>query len=283
MARNVKITAGVLNVRLHPHPDGIYSDFLRELYSLKKPVRIHGDRWAMISLIDRRKPEDGNIAGLITTFTKIDMDQPWFDAQNLEEASNEIIAKITLPDSIFPNASTFNFVFDTKNHKIYIQTYSRGKTFSINLANNLFQRLSDDLSITAKFGEAAIDIVQSKVGLDRIFALPVLKKITFILNKPNADVFDDDFDENIEAYLQETRTKKLEIGLTAETGQSIQPNRSLRRVGASALEHGVVVGEGRDGDGPAVRSSKEFPMQISGSFDPDIQQENLAFRNIVGR
>lgn len=283
MARNVKITAGVLNIRLHPHPEGIYADYIRALYNLKKPTRIHGERWAMMSLINRHEAEGDVITGIISTFTKIDMDQPWFDSQNLKHASDEILSKIELPDGIFPNASSFNFLFDTKHHRLYVQTYSRGKGFSVKLANRMFQDLSDDLRITAKYGQAAINIVQSKAGLDRIFALPILKKIKFVLNKPNADVFDDDFDENIESYLQETKAKKLEIQLTAETGQSIKPNDSLQRVGASALEHGVVVGEGRDADGPAVRSSAEFPQQISGSFDPGTEQENLAFRGMIGR
>lgn len=283
MARPVKIAAGILNVRLHPHPDGIYREFIEALFGLRKPVRVHGDRWAMISLINRNAAVDGVVTGLITTFTKIDLDQPWFDAANLSEASDEIVASIELPENVYPNASSFNFLFDTVNHKMYIQTYSRGKTFSIRLADKLIHFLSDDLRITRVFGQASIDIVQSSAGLERIFALPVLKRLTFVIQKPNADVFDEDFDERIEAYLAETRTKQMRIEFQADQGQSIQPNESLRRVGEVALENGSVVGEGRDQDGKATRSTKEFPREMTGSFDPDSEQENLAFRALVNR
>lgn len=237
----------------------------------------------MISLLNRSEAGTGIVTGLITTFTKIDLDQPWFDAANLSEASDEIVSSIELPDNVFPNASSFNFVFDTENHKLYIQTYSRGRSFSIRLADRLFQFLSDDLRITRRFGQASIDIVQSRAGLDRIFALPVLKRLTFVLQKPNADVFDEDFDENIETYLAETRAKQMKIELQAEQGQSIQPSDSLRRVGEAALENGSVVGEGRDENGKVTRSSKEFPREVVGKFDPDVEQENLAFRGLVGR
>ena len=283
MPVEARISAGILNVRLHPHPEGVYKDFIEALYKLKKPVKIWGDRWGMISLLSKPDEESGVVSGLITTFTKIDMDQPWFDAQNLEEASSEALSEIDLPSNLFPNASTFNFVFDTDKHKLYIQTRSRRNRLSINLANTLFQKLSDDLKITTRFGQAAIDVVQSKMGLERIFSLKVLKKVKLIINKPNADVFDDDFDENIEKYMLETHMKRMEMEFTAESGQSIAPNDSLKRVGESALEHGVVIGEGRDADGPVTRSSKEFPRQIVGSFDPNSEQENLAFRQMIGR
>ena len=283
MARPTKMTAGILNIRLHPHPEGVYQDFIRDLFHLRKPVRLHGDRWGMISLLNPTERGGVAVTGLITTFTKIDLDQPWFDAVNLSEAADDVVAAIDLPENIFPNATSFNFVFDIQNHRLYIQTYSRGSTFSIRLADKLFQILSDNLRITRRFGQASISIVQSRAGLDRIFALPVLKRLTFVLQKPNADVFEEDFDENIEAYLQETRAKQMKIELVAEQGQSIAPNDSLRRVGASALENGSVVGEGRDQDGAATRSTKEFPKEIVGNFDPDAEQENLAFRGLVGR
>lgn len=284
MGRLSKITAGILNIRLHPHPDGVYHEFIDAVFKLRKPVRVHGERWAMMSLISKNKTDPDLVTGLISTFTKIELDQPWFDAENLKDASEDILAEIEIPENVFPNSSSFNFAFDTKKHKLYVQTYSKGKAFSINLANNMFQTLVDDLRITRKFGLASIDVVQSNVGLERIFEIKVLKKLTFILNKPNADVFEDDFDENVESYLREIKAKKMQIGVVAESGQSIEPNDSLKRIGSSALEHGSVVGEGADNQGLAVtRSSRDFPREISEKYDANEEQENLVFRKMIGR
>lgn len=133
------------------------------------------------------------------------------------------------------------------------------------------------------FGEAKITIVQSKAGLGTLFSLPVIKRVTIVLQKPNADIFDDDFDENIETYLEELNSKKLTLVLEAEAGKSIEPKPQLRRVGESALEHGFVKVDGRDAQGATSRSTEEFPRELHDKYDPDAENEGQAFRRLTGQ
>lgn len=283
MARRIKISGGELNIRLHPHPDHTYAAFIERLYELRKAVRVRGDRHAIISLLDRSEADDGIYSGLITTFIRIDTEEPWFDVGELKEATDNKVSRVSIPEGLHPGAAFFNFVFNTNTHRLYFQTYAEGKTFSNNAARTLFERLADDLSITRDFGEAKITIVQSKAGLNNVFSIPVIKRVTIVLQKPNADIFDDDFDENVEQYLEELNSKKLTLVLEAEAGKSIDPKPQLRRIGESALEHGSVKVDGRDQQGATTRSTEDFPRELHDKYDPDEETEGQAFRRLTGQ
>lgn len=283
MARQIRISGGVLNVRLHPHNDNTYGEFIQRLYALKKGIRVRGDRHAIISLLDRSEADDGIYTGLITTFIRLDTDEPWFDVSELKEASDNKVSRVSIPEGLHPGAAFFNFIFNARTHRLYFQTYASGKTFSVNAARTLFERLAADINIVRDFGEAKITIVQSKAGLANVFSLPVIKRVTITIQKPNADIFDDDFDENVEKYLEELNSKKLTLVLEAEAGKSIDPKPQLRRVGESALEHGSVKVDGRDQQGATSRSTEDFPRQLHDKYDPDVEAEGQAFRRMTGQ
>jgi hypothetical protein len=283
MAREIKISGGELNIRLHPHNNDTYGEFIQRLYALRKAIRVRGERHAIISLLDRSEADEGIYAGLITTFVRIDTAEPWFDVGELKEAADNKVSRVSIPEGLHPGAAFFNFIFNTRTHRLYFQTYSGGKTFSANLARTLFERLSEDLNILNEFGEAKITIVQSRAGLGTVFNLPVIKRVTIVLQKPNADIFDDDFDENVEKYLEELNSKKLTLVLEAEAGKSIDPKPQLRRIGESALDHGSVKVDGRDAQGATTRSTEDYPRQLHEKYDPDEESEAQAFRRMTGQ
>lgn len=284
MARKTKITAGILNVRLHPHSVPIYLSFLEDLFRLKEMVRIHGDRHAMLSFLDREKKDDGIIEGVVTTFTSIDVDGEWFDATGLSIATDEQVSEVNIPNSLYPNSSSFYFLFNANNHRLYVQTYSKGRTLSIRLAQKLFSDLSLKTRIATKYGAAKITIVQDKAKLDDLFALPVIKDIEITILKPNADIFDDDFEEKIEAHLAEAHSRKLTIKYEADQGKSIKMTPGIRRASEAALENGSVEVKGRDRQGAAVvQSTEDFPREIQERYDPDEVGEKTAFERAVTR
>jgi hypothetical protein len=282
MARRIKISASELNVRLHPHDDGRYADFISALYGLKRAVRIRGERHAILSLLDRGGADDGIYVGLITTFTRIDPQAPWFDATNLKEATDEQVSKISIPDGLFPNAASFYFLFNVRKHRLHVETYSNGKTLSVNSAHKLFETLAKDQKITQQFGEALITIVQSHDALDQLFQLPVIKRVRITILKPNADVFSDTFEQDIEEHLAETNSKKIEIGYDAEAGKSFKPTADVLQAAQPALHNGSVVVEGRDERGVARRSTEEYPKIDTDKYDPDKIDEGTAFRRLTG-
>lgn len=281
MARRIKVAVGIVNVRLHPHSPAIYSSFIRDVYRLKRPIRIHGDRYAMISMLDR-SGEDGNeVSGIITTFTRIETDGAWFDAASLQEATDNQVSEINIPDNLYPNAASFYFLFDTKEHKVYIQQYSKGKQITSNSLLNYFRGISNNTEILAKYNSAKISIVQSTEGLEALFNLKKINEIKITILKPNSDIFADDFEAKIEAHLAETHAQKLVLTYDAEPGQSIVASKEIRAVSSAALENGSVQVKGRDETGAVTRSTEEFPKILQDTYDPDEISEKEAFRRIV--
>ncbi len=281
MARKIKISAGVLNIRLHPHTPERYAEFLNDVYKLKKPVKLRGDRHGMISLLNRSEADDGIYSGVITTFLDIDFDGTWFNAAELKEATDEQVSKVTIPENLHPNAAQFYFQFNANSHKLYFQTYSSGKALSEKSAFSLFRKLSDDLGIAQKYNDVKITIIQSKEGLEKIFAIPVIKEIKITIVKPNADIFADDFEAQIEAHLASAHSKKLTISYEADSASSVTPTDEIKAISAIALENGNVKVNGRDDSGAVKRSTDDHPMQYQIKYDPEAMTENQAFRSII--
>lgn len=281
MARRIKISAGVLNIRLHPHTPERYAEFLNDIYKLKRPVKLRGDRHGMISLLNRSESENGIFTGVITTFLDIEFDGTWFNTEELKAATDEQISEVAIPENLHPNAASFYFQFNVNSHKLYFQTYSAGKVLSEKSALSLFQGLSSDLGISQKFGDAKITVIQSKEGLEKIFSIPIIKEITITIVKPNADIFSDDFEAQIEAHLAGTHSKKLTISYEADAGSSVVPSDEIKAISAVALENGSVKVNGRDDSGAVKRSTDDHPMQYQDKYDPDSMTENQAFRSII--
>ena len=281
MGRRIKVSVGIVNIRLHPHSPEIYSNFIHDIYRLKQPINIHGDRYAMISMLDR-SGEDGNeVAGILTTFTRIETDGAWFDVSNLQEATDNQVSEINIPDNLYPNAASFYFMFDTKSHKIYVQQYSKGKQITSNSLLKYFRNISENLDILQKYKSAKISIVQSTSGLDALFSLKKINEIKITILKPNSDIFADDFESRVEAHLAESHAQKLVLTYDAEPGQSIVPGKDIRAVSNAALDNGSVQVKGRDETGAVTRSTEEFPKILQDTYDPDEISEKEAFRRIV--
>ena len=281
MARKIKVSVGIVNIRLHPHSPEIYSNFIHDVYRLKLPVNIHGDRYAMISMLDRSGEDSNEISGIITTFTRIETDGAWFDAENLKEATDNQVSQVSIPDNLFPNSAAFYFLLDTKEHRIYVQQYSKGKQITSNSLLAFFRKIADNLEILAKYNSAKVSIVQSTVGLEALFNLKKINEIKITILKPNSDIFADDFEAKVEAHLAETHAQKLVLTYDAEPGQSIVANKEIRAVSGAALENGNVQVRGRDETGAVTRSTEEFPKILQDTYDPDEISEKEAFRRIV--
>ena len=81
-----------------------------DIYALRQPVKLRGDRHGIISLLDRSELDKGIVTGIITTFLDIDFDGEWFSTASLQSASNEQISQVSIPSDIHPtlHRSIFN-------------------------------------------------------------------------------------------------------------------------------------------------------------------------------
>jgi hypothetical protein len=281
VGKSLKISGGQINIRAHPHNEEIYFDLIMDFYRMKEPVKTRGDRYGIISLVDKSGREDGEIQGVITTFTKIDADGNWFDVKNLQDANADDISKISIPENLFPNSKAFYFVFNLKTHKIAVQTYSKGDTFSVNSAARLFEGLAANPTIERKFGDIKINVVQSRASLKKVFGLTSISKIIITIAKPNVDVFDDDFEGKIEKHLEELHSRELELKYTAEKGKSLVISDEIKMVSEPALENGHIRVEGKMNGLPEKRSTADYPKIKQDKYDEEVKSESQAFGDLA--
>ncbi|MBB6357647.1 hypothetical protein GGR00_005470 [Aminobacter aganoensis] len=281
MARKVKVSASALNVRLHPHSPEIYMQWMQSIYSKRLIAQVHGDRHGMISSLDRSGAASNVITGAITTFVKFDGDGNWFNSEHMAEATDEDISEINIPHNLFPNAAAFYFYFDVQEHKIYFQTYSKGKVLTAGSALRFFNGLSVRSEVANEFGEAKITIVQDKSSLESMFAIKRIKEINIKILKPNTDIFDDNFESNIEKHLESTGSREFSVSYKSEGNGSIKPDDDIKKISKVALENGTVEVVGRDERGAVRLNSENFPKELHDRYDPEQQSERSAFFGLI--
>ena len=277
VARELKLSVGALNVRLHPHSPELYDRYLQALYALKQPVKLRGDRFGMITLLNRQELDNGIIHGMIRTFTKIDFSGQWFDEQSLDEADPDLLRQINIPKHAHPNSAAFRFSFNVKKHTLTFEHYSRGKYLVAKAAYKLIRSLSDEQVITSQFGAVSISIVQDRSTLDRIFKLTRLKRITFVLDRPNPDIWSEDLEDQLDVHLGAVHAQRLAVTYTAPPGGSLAETPSLRRLGSSALQNGEVEASGYEGKAHVDISTLDNPRFDQASYDPEAENEASVF------
>lgn len=281
MARKIKVSASALNIRLHPHSPEIYLKWIQSIYSNRLIAQVHGDRCGMISTLDRTGLTNNVVTGAITTFVRFDGDGNWFNANDMAEATDKDISEINIPPNLFPNAASFFFYFDAQEHKLYFQTYSKGKTLTAGSALRFFGGLSRQSEIANEFGEAKLSIVQDKYSLDAMFSIKKISEINIKIVKPNTDIFDDEFESNIEKHLEQTGSREFSVSYKSDGNGSIKPDDDIKKISKVALENGAVEVIGRDAKGAVRLNSENFPKELHDRFDPDEQSERTAFFGLI--
>lgn len=281
MARKIKMSAGVLNIALHPHSQERYAQLFRTIFDSRNDAKVSGDRHGMISLLDESEKGQGRISGILTTFLQVQVDGDWFDTKSLGVATDDQVSEINIPPNLKANSTAYYFEFDLRTHKLYYQNYSKGRALTAGSALRLFTGLADTPEVFEAVGTPKISIVQEKEAVDRILDIPKISELKITLLRPNPDILEDDFEEKIEANLAASHSRSLTLTYTAEHGQSIVPTDEIRRLGAAATENGKVEVRGRDETGAVNKSTEDFPLVKQEQYDPDEVSERNAFFSLL--
>ena len=114
-----------------------------------------------------------------------------------------------------------------------------------------------------------------------MFSIKRIKEIEITILKPNTDIFDDDFETNIEKHLEDTKSRQFTVIYSAESNGSIEPDDDINKISKVALQNGSVNVVGRDEKGAVRLNSKQFPRDLHDRFDPDAQSERNAFFGLI--
>ena len=266
MARQHKMEIGALNIRVHPHEDGAYEELIGKLYDLKKVAKIHGDRFGLITMLDRSEEDKGMVYGVLSTFLEIEIDGDWFNTETMDEASANDIRKIRIPENLHPNLKTFRFAFNTKRHELIFEHYAEGDRLTHNSALNFFRNLADDRRIQDRFGDVKITVVTDRATVDRIFQIPRITDLDILIEKPNSDLWDANFEE----HLEDKNARSMNVKYKAERGQGIQRDEDLNALLNASINNGRSIAKGYGPEGHVKISTDSYPKVVQDKYEPEI-------------
>lgn len=284
MAKERTLKISCMNIRVHTkHHADEYISFWKLLMKLKiKSIR---GNVALMFGYSRKisKNPDSYIFGYIYRFLDIDPSEPWFDIEKNEEAADEDVAQLNIPEKLKPNLSEIPYIFDPKNHKLYFLSGGTYPGVGPKSMENLFNAIKSNPNILERFGEIDFTIVTDKKALDELLSWPVIRKIYVKLERPNPTEEEDD--ETFYERLERRRLKSEEHTYTKESGaDSIVPDEEMKTLFRTAIDNGVYRQSGVDKSGDSKEaSSKNFPMQEIYQWDPDSMILHDAFVDAVNQ
>lgn len=279
MARERKIPVSAINIALHePHSAAHYVDLIRSLYNLRRIVVLRGTTGALIGSlypIDKDRPENG-LVGELYQFIHLDTNEPWFDVENLEEATEQDVANIKIPEKLKPHLARFNFAFFPKGHRLYVQTRNKNRTFSINAAHKLTKTLLAAPRFL-KYNGVEVTVEPERDSLSRVLKIDYLKKLEIVLVRPNPDDHQA-AERRVLEKLSRQDARRQDTVLYAAANQDLEPDADTKLLAKVASSNGMVTGYGFDSAGNAItKSTTEKPWVETAKFDPDVQTEFDAF------
>lgn len=263
MSRESRVDVCTLNIRVHTrhHPDE-YTELWKMLFRLRAHV-VRGHTGLMIGEAMSVTPGTSRslIRGYFYKFLEIDRDEPWFDIESGEQAGQEDMSRIVIPDKLRPNLVEIPYVFDPVKHHLHFVARGGKTAISPMMVQRLIKGLAGTHKVQNRFESIDVTIVTDTADIDRLLALHALQSLEIVIDRPNPAERDDD-----ETFYDRMRrrgvSREAHAYKKAPREQSIQPDEEMRDLAHVAAENGVVKVVGRDERNIRVAaSSAEFPRR----------------------
>ncbi|MBB5878212.1 DUF4747 family protein [Xanthomonas sp. 3498] len=284
MAVQQVIQVGAINVVLHPHPDGIYERLLRAAYKSRQVAQVYSDRSGIISQLYTVKEQGEVVAleGVISTFTKFDPSLPWFNAKTADDASDDDLGALEVPDYLMPNHRKCQFYFDTRGHLFLFETTSRKGGVAPRSMLKFLQGILWTPGLITNFGMVRLTVVPDAKTLDEVVDWKQIRTLKLQAHRPNPDYDEDDLRE-FEESLDDQNAEALELKLSAQPNSFLEPSERTRILAAIAADNGYVEAHGLDPLGRReVRSTRERkPLCEIEYFDPETENSWDVFKRFA--
>lgn len=267
MVRAYKYEVGAVNIRISEKSERNYSDLIQTIALLRKGIKVLGNTFLAISTFDETTG-----VGVFSKYTSIDINGEWFDEETFNTASDESVAKISIPENVKPNLSQFYFKLDEGTHTISFETYAQGKTLSPKAVEIYFQGILKSEKVASVFGRVEVDLVQSFGNVKRILKLPDLKELTFVIRRPNPDGMPDNLAEIIERRLNETNSETYVEQYVADRNDSLIPTDRLEALALVAAENGELKAKSIVNGVKVPHATKETPLKISDKISKEVSE-----------
>lgn len=255
----------VLNVVAQPHPPGIYREIFEEAGRNQKGVNFFGDSFARIDPPSRSV--DGIFRGRLAVWTEIDESEPIIFKTSLEQTMLDA-TDILVPTEVGFNSKIFYYAFREIDHLLFVEAENDyGNSISPSRAHAAFSKILESVRLDG-VDDVSVHIKTQKSTVERILAIPRIRKIEIVVNVPNPD----DLHDDVQAVFDEINgmhAKRLSTEITRAPGQeSVVLSQRYRILAEVAKDNGHFTAEGTDLDGDRVqRSSKEFAEVIDATLE----------------
>lgn len=253
-------TYGVFNVVAQPHPEGIYRKIFELAGRNTAGVNFFGDHFARVS--PPTVSTDGVFRGRLAIWTEIDPSEPVIFKESLEQSLLED-TELSVPDGVGFNSKIFYFAFRESDHTLFVELENdSSNTISTSRVQKAFSKIFEHLVVDG-VDDIAVHQKSQKNAVDRVLAIPRLRKIEIVVNIPNPDDMHDAVQE-IWDEINEMNAKKLATEIVKAPGKdTLVLNHRYRAMAEVAKDNGYVSGEGYTAEGEKVeRSTKEYPEVI---------------------
>lgn len=271
MARERKLTVGVINITMHPHSPALYVELLRAAKNLKSTAELGSRQTALINKVSPfevgAKSSAPLMSGTLVRFQNIDMDGPWFDTSSEELAQQEDLDEINIPANLKPNSSLYDFVFYPDRHLLFYEMESKDAKITPLQMEKAISRILNHPRLQKKYGQIEVTNIPEIDKLEEALKDTKISNLRLVVTRPNADHFDDiertflqnmNF-EHVSELIQEKKAIK---------GQSLQLSEQTLELTKIAAKNGHVNLKGHEASGKPVQySTKSHPLKITDYYD----------------
>lgn len=262
-ARTIKIAA--LNIAMHaPHSPQLYMDLFRDAKRMKSLVELGSLHAAILGSLTGPKDyvKDVVLTGEVFRFVRLDANQPWFNTQTSDTASNDDLSEVNIPPHLLPHLQRIEFVFKPSIHQLWFVSQDRQVRMGAKAMETFFQLIFDKVFQAKKASEVEVTALPDVETLDRMLRIPKMDKLTIHLKRPNPDDFHN-IEKKVLEKLDSQNLHKQEIVLFAKAGETIKPDEDTLAQARVAASNGHVSVVGRDASGMKVEESTDKrPFQM---------------------
>lgn len=276
MARPRSVTIAAANIKVHPHPPGIYPRLLKDAFALKRPIQCRGDQHLVMRPF--HDAGDGVLVGSVARFTEIDSELAWFNSETLDVADEENVKSIKIPEGMHPNYVPIFFAFFERSHLFVFETKGKDVSISPNMVDKFLKGLFGQPEIVKTYGQVDVNIVADVSKLDQILGSKAIRKLTIKIRRPNPDTLNVHRDK-VMKRLGANNAIGFEQTLIPPMSEALTPDDETKLLARVALTDGEVTAIVGDGDGGRVvpRSTAAHPLVEPHAYDPDALTEQQGF------
>lgn len=287
MAKTRSIKIAAINIAMHsPHSPQRYVSLFKEARRMNVLIQLGALHGAMLGILNTPSEILANsvVSGEIFRFVKLDAEEPWFNLQTSEQASDDDMSNVRIPPHLLPHLQRIEFVFLPYKHELWFVSQDRKERMGVSAAVDFFQSLFNSPSMQERFNLVEVTALPDMDTLDTMLSLHQLDKITMELTRPNPDDSIGD-EERWLQRLESQNIRKQRLELVAVKGATIEPDAETRSLAVIAARNGAVSVVGRDATGLRVEeSTKSKPMILNRTVDSDLETSfDVLVRTATGR